>query len=136
MRSRHRVRTVPRRSAYSSARWRLIRDPPRCQWFFCIGLVHLVQSRLDEAIVWLEKARSASPDHAMHRAHLASAYALKGDPERGAGELAEARRFSPDGRYSSIARLKAVGDFGVPSVRALYETTYFVGLRKAGMLEE
>ena len=28
-----------------------------------IGLVHLLQSRIDEAIVWLEKARSANPGH-------------------------------------------------------------------------
>ena len=41
-----------------------------------------------------------------------------------------------DGRYSSIARLKAVGYFGIPKIRDLFERTYFVGLRKAGMLEE
>jgi hypothetical protein len=50
-------------------------------------------------------------------------------------ELAEARRVSPDGHYMSIARVKA-GYFGVPSVRALYEATYFDGLRKAGMPED
>jgi hypothetical protein len=50
-------------------------------------------------------------------------------------ELAEARRLSPDGHYTSIARVKAEY-FGVPSVRALYEATYFEGLRKAGMPEE
>ena len=38
-----------------------------------------------------------------------------------------------DDRYSSIARLKAFGYFGVPKIRALYEATYFAGLRKAGM---
>jgi hypothetical protein len=43
---------------------------------------------------------------------------------------------SRDGRYSSIARLKAVQYFGVPVGRALYEATYFAGLRKAGMPEE
>jgi hypothetical protein len=43
-----------------------------------------------------------------------------------------------DGSYSSIARLKAVlvGNFRVPEIRALYEATFFVGLRKAGMPEE
>jgi len=39
-------------------------------------------------------------------------------------------------RFSSIARLKAFGNFGVPKIRALYEATYFAGLRKAGMPEE
>ena len=38
-----------------------------------------------------------------------------------------------DDRYSSIARLKAFGYFGIPKIRALYEATYFAGLRKAGM---
>jgi len=32
--------------------------------------------------------------------------------------------------------LKAAQYFGVPAVRALYEATYLVGLRKAGMPEE
>jgi hypothetical protein len=59
----------------------------------------------------------------------------KGETERAASELAEARRLS-DGRYSSIARLTAVGHWGVPKIRALYEATYFAGLRKAGMPEE
>jgi hypothetical protein len=50
--------------------------------------------------------------------------------------LAEARRLSGDGRFASIARLQAARSLGVPKIRALYETTYFVGLRKAGMPEE
>jgi hypothetical protein len=61
---------------------------------------------------------------------------LKGDTQRAATELAEVRRLCGDDRYSSIARLKAVVYFGVPTVRALFETIYFAGLRKAGMPEE
>jgi hypothetical protein len=51
---------------------------------------------------------------------------------------AEARRLSGDDRFSSIARLRAVGGFGLPKTktRALFEATYFVGLRKAGVPEE
>ena len=41
-----------------------------------------------------------------------------------------------DDRFSSIARLKAFGYFGIPKIRALYEATYSAGLRKAGMPEE
>ena len=52
------------------------------------------------------------PAHPSPHACLASAYALKGETERAAAELAEARRLSGDDRYSSIARLKAVGYFG------------------------
>jgi hypothetical protein len=93
--------------------------------------VHLLQSRTDEAIVWYEKARNAAPAQPYIRAWLASAYALKGETERAAVELAEARRLSGDDRFSNIARLKAFGYF-----RALVETTFFAGLRKAGMPEE
>ena len=65
---------------------------------------------------------------------LAAAYGLKGWTERAAAELAEAQRLS-DGRYASIARLKAAGHWGVPEIAALFETTYFAGLRQAGMPE-
>ena len=89
----------------------------------------------DKAIPWLEKARSANLELQYLHAYLASAYALKGETERAAAELAEARRLTGDDRYSSLARLKA-GYFGVPKIRALFEATYFAGLRKAGVPEE
>jgi predicted Zn-dependent protease len=95
-----------------------------------------VQSRTDEAIHWLEKALSANPELAFVHGHLAAAYALKGDTKRAAAELAEARRLSGDGRFASTARLQAARSWGVPKIRALYEATYFAGLRKAGMPEE
>jgi TolB-like protein/DNA-binding winged helix-turn-helix (wHTH) protein len=114
------------------------RDPAIGFFYGAIGFVHLLQSHTDEAILWLEKARSALPG--VPHAYLAAAYALKGETERAAAELAEARRLSGDGRYSSITRAKAYGPiagyWGVPKVRALVETTYFAGLRKAGMPEE
>jgi Flp pilus assembly protein TadD len=100
------------------------------------GRVHLLQSRVEQAVLWLEKARSANPAHPAFRANLASAYALNGQRKLAAAELAEARRLSPDDRYSSLARLQAVGYFGEAKIRAVYEATYFAGLRKAGMPEE
>jgi hypothetical protein len=111
-------------------------DPFIGTWYSSIGLVHLLQSHTDEALVWLEKARSAMPGHWQPHASLASAYALKGDAEVAGGELAEARRLCGDDRFLSIARLKTVTDFGVPKVRDLFEATYLAGLRKAGMPEE
>ncbi len=112
------------------------RDPEIGLWYGRIGHVHLLQSRNEEALVWYEKARNATPAHPSFRTFLASAYALKGKTERAAAELAEARRLVGDDRYSSIARLRAVGSWGVPKVHALFETTYFAGLRKAGVPEE
>ncbi|HEX3410880.1 MAG TPA: Ku protein [Stellaceae bacterium] len=88
------------------------------------------------ATSYFKKARSAIPAHPNPRAALASAYALKGDAQRAATELAEAQRLSPDRRFSSRGRLKAaLGYWGVPKIRALFEATLFVGLRKAGMLD-
>jgi len=117
------------------------RDPYIFIPYSLIGQAHLLQSRTEEAILWFEKACSAHPGLAYNYASLASAYALKGETERAAAELAEARRLS-SGRYSSIARLTASGYagtrnyWGVPKIRTLFETTYFAGLRKAGMPEE
>ena len=105
-------------------------------WYQTFGLVHLLQSRTDEAIVWSEKARNHSPALSINHAQLASAYALNGETERGAAELAEAQRLSPDDRYSSLARLRTFYNFDVPKIRALRDATYFAGLRKAGMPEE
>jgi adenylate cyclase len=112
------------------------RDPDIGFCYNLIGTVRLLQSHIDDAIVWLEKARSAMPTEPSRRSRLAAAYALRGEAERAAAELAEARRLSHDNRFLSIARLKAIGSFGVPKTRALFEATYFAGLRKAGMPEE
>jgi adenylate cyclase len=112
------------------------RDPYLGVWLARLGMVHLLQSRTEEAIVWFEKARRAIPARPFTRSVLAAAYGLRGETELAAAELAEARRLSRDGRYSSIAQLKTVGNFGVPKVLALHETTYFAGLRKAGVPEK
>jgi tetratricopeptide (TPR) repeat protein len=112
------------------------RDPLIGDSYFRIGRVHLVQSRTEEALPWLEKARSVFPGHPLVHAFLAAAYALLGGIECASMQLSEARRYSGDDRYSSMARLMALGYWGVPKVRALFEATYFAGLRKAGMPEE
>jgi len=112
------------------------RDPNIGAWYNRIGLMHLLRSRIDEAIIWFEKARSTNPALSSVHARLAAACALKGETERAAAELAEARRLNLDGRYSSIARLATAEYFSVPEIRTLFEVTYFAGLRKAGMSEE
>jgi adenylate cyclase len=114
------------------------RDPQLSVFFNQIGVVHLLQSRTDEAIVWFAKSRTANSGVPYVHANLAAAYALKGESERAAAELAEARRLVADDRYSSIARLQAVGAYGgaVPKIRALSEATFFAGLRKAGVPDE
>jgi tetratricopeptide (TPR) repeat protein len=102
------------------------RDPFVGYWYLRIGEAHLLQSRVGEAIVWLEKARNVNPALALFHAYLASAYALNG----------EARRLDGAGCCSSIGHLKAIEEFGVSAIRTAYETTLFAGLRKAGMAEQ
>jgi TolB-like protein/class 3 adenylate cyclase len=112
------------------------RDPYIANRYGRIGAVHLWQSHTEEAIVWLEKGRHANPRQPYNHAFLASAYGLKGEPDRAAAELAEARRLFGDDRFSSIARLRTTENWGVPKIRALVEATYFAGLRRAGVPEE
>jgi len=118
------------------------RDPYIGNFYFRIGQAHLLLAHTDEAIIWFDKQAGAIPGFGRPHVYLASAYALKGETERASAELAEARRLAADGRYSSIARIKAAGTvggpgyWGVPKVRALFEAIYFTGLRKAGVPEE
>jgi tetratricopeptide (TPR) repeat protein len=113
------------------------RDPQLSAWHHEVGRVHLLQSCTDDAVVWLERARDANPNHPIFRAWLASAYALNGDTDRAAAELAEARKMSGDDRFLSLPRMQAVyGYWGVPKIRTLFEATYLAGLRNAGMPEE
>jgi len=106
-----------------------------------MGIARLLQSHTDEAILWFERARGTA-QFGWPYSFLAAIYGLRGETDKAAANLAEARRQYPDGRYSSIARRKAqglysiTGYWGVPKVAALFETTYFAGLRKAGMPEE
>jgi tetratricopeptide (TPR) repeat protein len=116
------------------------RDPFIRLFYTYMGIAHLLQSHTDEAILWFEKARGSASGWPY--SFLAAIYGLRGETEKAAANLAEARRLFPDGRYSSIARRKAqginagAGYWGVPRVAALFEATYFAGLRKAGMPEE
>jgi tetratricopeptide (TPR) repeat protein len=108
------------------------RDPRLPNWYWRIGMVHLLQSRNDEAILWLERARNANPRLAGPHAWLASAYALQGNTEGATAELAEAQRLSGDKRYISIASHKAAQPFIAPKIFDLGERTFYIGLSKAG----
>jgi TolB-like protein/class 3 adenylate cyclase len=112
------------------------RDPWLPNWYWRVGMAHLLQARTDEAILWLERARNANPRMAGPHAWLASAYGLKGETDRATQELTEAWRLSRDGRYTTIARHKSVQSLGSPRTRELAEETFFAGLRKAGVPEE
>ena len=111
------------------------RDPQVGLFYSRLGCAHLLQAHLAEATAWFEKARTAAPEHPQFRAFLASACALAGDRERAVAELAEARRLVGDDRYDSIARLREAENWSVPTIGNLVDTTYFAGLREAGIPE-
>jgi adenylate cyclase len=112
------------------------RDPLIGYWYHRIGLVHLLQSRTDEAIAWIEMARGTIPTFPLVYSFLASAYALNGELERGAALLAETYRLSGKAWVSTIADMRITGYWGPPKIRALYEAVYFAGLRKLGVPEQ
>jgi adenylate cyclase len=108
------------------------RDPYVFNRYLVIGEVHLLQSHIEQAIVWLERARIGNPASPWPHAWLASAYALTGDLDRAAAELAELRRLWGGNAYPSLAAMR--GSFWkAPTIRDLYETIFLAGLRKAGM---
>jgi adenylate cyclase len=107
------------------------RDPFLFNRYLFIGEAHLLQSRTDEAIIWLERARTANPGVGSPHLWLAAAYALKGDPARASAEIAELSGRS----FLTLNRMRSA-NWGVPKVRELLEATYFAGLRKAGVPEE
>jgi TolB-like protein len=78
------------------------RDPFMGIWYARMGIAHLLQSRIDEAIAWLEKARSAVPSRPFTRSSLAVAYALKGETELAAAELAEQRKPRASSRWKPV----------------------------------
>jgi adenylate cyclase len=112
------------------------RDPRIANWYWRIGMVHLLQSKVDEAVRWLELARNANQRVSGPHAWLAAAYAMKDDIVRAAAELGEARRLSGDNRYASISSFKRRRFLGSAKTHALAEETFFAGLRKAGVPEE
>jgi len=110
-------------------------EPAIAPWYGRLGVVHLLQSHIDEAIAALEKARSENAGLPFVHAYLAAAYALKGEAQRARWALAEARRLNQGG-YASLASVKKSPWFAKPELRALAEATYFPGLLKAGMPEQ
>jgi TolB-like protein len=114
------------------------RDPRLGYFCFRIGQAQLLQSRTDEALPWLESACRAVPELPFPHALLASTCGLKGETERAAAELAEARRLSNYQRYMSRAQMKGfiVWQGAASMVRDFAEATFFPGLRQAGTPKE
>jgi len=95
------------------------RDPQIGYWYHRIGMVYLLESRITEAIPWLEKGRSTIPTFPLAYSFLGAAYALNGELERGAKELAETYRLSGKVWVSTIADMRVTGYWGPPKIRQL-----------------
>ena len=83
-------------------------DPFLGVWYFRIGQARLLQSRVDEAISWLEKAHNQNATYPFVPTWLAAAYGLKGDLPRAAAELADARKLAGNGAPANIAAARAI----------------------------
>lgn len=110
------------------------RDPYIASWYWRIGMVHLLQARTEDAVRWLDRARTANPMHAGPHGWLAAAFALQGKAKQATRELSEARRLSGDGRYSSLRAFEEAQSLGARN-RDLVERTFYTGLRWAGVPE-
>jgi TolB-like protein/DNA-binding winged helix-turn-helix (wHTH) protein len=110
-------------------------DPFLGVWYFRIGQARLLQSRVDEAISWLEKAHNENAAYPFVPTWLAAAYGLKGDLPRAAAELADARKLAGKGVLTNIAAARAISarDFAAGRPQALLEATYLAGLHQAGV---
>ena len=98
---------------------------------FQIGEAHLLQSRVDQAIHWLEKALSGGPAMWYVHAWLAAACAHKGDLVRARAELAAAMALQGSGFERGIAHIAE--RFLTPEIRARFEATILAGIRRAGL---
>ncbi len=110
-------------------------DPNIALAYWSIGLAHLLQNHLDEAIDWLTKARAANPRVYYFYLDLAAAQALKGDLPGAQAALAESLKLRPQ-INSMKAQLARWAYTNNPAYRAMAEKTIDAGLRKAGMPEE
>jgi TolB-like protein len=110
------------------------RDPQIFNWYFRIGEAHLLQSQVDQAIAWLEKARSGTPGVWYVHAWLAAAYALKGQLEYARAALAVAKTLQGTGFERGIAHIAE--RFGAPEIRARFETIIHAPLREAATPED
>ena len=108
--------------------------PGIAPWYGRMGVMQLLGSHIDEAVLSLERAKSENARLPFVHAYLAAAYALKGQTERAHAELAEAQRLS--NAYASLVNVEKSTWFDNAKIRALAEATYFPALRKAGLSEE
>jgi tetratricopeptide (TPR) repeat protein len=111
------------------------RDPNQ-HWFYNgMGECHLYMGHLNEAIEYFTKARAVNPRIFFFSLHLAAALGLRGDIDEAKAALAESLKLKPE--LNSLARMRERWAAGhTPQYDALLESTWNVGIRRAGLPEE
>jgi TolB-like protein/Tfp pilus assembly protein PilF len=110
-------------------------DPNIALAYWSLGLAHLLQGHLPQAIDWLTKARAANPRIYYVDLDLAAALALSGDLDGAHEALAASLKLKPE--INSMRRQLARWAYtNNPAYRAMAEKTIDAGLRKAGMPED
>ena len=99
-----------------------------------LGWSYLLSGRVDQAIEWLLKSRTANPRIWYVHYALAGALGLKGDIEGAKASLADLQKTTPE--INSIAASYVYAPFlTYPSYRALIDKTINEGLRRVGFPE-
>jgi tetratricopeptide (TPR) repeat protein len=100
-----------------------------------LGLCHLLLGDVESAIGPLRKAQAVNPRLYYIHLNLAAAFGLSGELDEASASLTEAIKIRPD--FNSLARLRLANSWTRnPQFMALAESTFEVGLRRAGLPEE
>jgi len=100
-----------------------------------LGLCHLLLGHVEQAIPPLRRARAANPRLYFTHLNLAAALGLNGELDEASACLTEAVKLRPD--FNSLARLRLANPWTRnPRYMALAESTFDVGLRRAGFPDE
>jgi adenylate cyclase len=96
-----------------------------------LGLCKFLLDDVDEAVIWLRKARAANPRLFYIHAFLAAALALRDELDEAGDALRQAVKLRPE--FGSKSDLDAVLRESSPQYLALWRKTVYAGLIRAGL---
>ncbi|MGD0105277.1 MAG: tetratricopeptide repeat protein [Rhodopila sp.] len=99
-----------------------------------LGICHVLLGRIEEAVIALRKSRAGNSRFFHTHLALAAALGLNGEVDEAAAALREAIQLRPG--MSSLSDLRRLPWLIHPKFIALFEGTFCVGLRRAGLLRD
>ena len=99
-----------------------------------LGICHVLLGRIEEAVTALRKSRAGNSRFFHTHLALAAALGLKGEVDEAGAALREAIELRPE--MSSLSDLRRLPWLIHPKFIALFEATFCVGLRRAGLLRD